>query len=292
MMLANIQRRSRDYTAWRDSDRGAVPVSDSDFFSYRLSTIWPPPNEVLSHFATTSRLESLGLGERQICVVPAKCRESRSGSAQRLGHPCGGAGQAGVRLRNHGQTAINAEKTEASIHRVDADRPAAQSADTLFATVYARLKAMAARKINNQRAGITIETTALVHELYLRVCANRELEFNHPSQFFAYAARAMRHLLCDRARDRMRQHAGGDWQRVTLTGTDTQIAADSAEQALSLDEALTELERADQRAARVVELRYFAGMTLEQVAELLDLNRRTVDRDWRFARAFLNDKLS
>ena len=197
-----------------------------------------------------------------------------------------------MRLQDHGQAAISADKIEAPIDESAAELPATESAHALFAAVYARLKAMAARKINDQQAGITIDTTALVHELYLRVCANRELEFNHPSQFFAYAARAMRHLLCDRARDRMRQHAGGDWQRVTLTGTDTQLAVESAEQALSLDEALTELERADQRAARVVELRYFAGMTLEQVADLLELNRRTVDRDWRFARAFLNDKLS
>lgn len=222
----------------------------------------------------------------------AQRRENREGNAARFECQCGEAGHAGAPLQNHGQAVISADKIEASVHEAAPDQPAAESARALFAAVYARLKAMAARKISDQRAGITIDTTALVHELYLRVCTNRELEFNHRSQFFAYAARAMRHLLSDRARDRMRQHAGGDWQRVTLTGTDTQIAVESAEQALSLDEALTDLERADQRAARVVELRYFAGMTLEQVAELLELNRRTVDRDWRFARAFLNDKLS
>ena len=121
--------------------------------------------------------------------------------------------------------------------------------------------------------------------------ANRELVFGKPVQFFAYAARAMRHLLADRARDRLRLRAGGQWMRVTLTGTDDRLAIDSAEQALALDEALKRLEDADERAARVVELRYFAGLTPEQIAEALGVTRRTVDRDWRFARAFLKTEI-
>jgi RNA polymerase sigma factor (TIGR02999 family) len=166
----------------------------------------------------------------------------------------------------------------------------AQSSDALFDAVYARLKAMAGRQLAHGPAQASLDTTALVHELYLRVSANRELAFNHPAQFFAYAARAMRHLLRDRARDRLRQRAGGDWQRVTLTGAEP-IAISSAEQALALDEALDRLAAADTRAAQVVELRYFAGLSLEQVAETLELARRTIDRDWRFARAFLHDQL-
>lgn len=165
------------------------------------------------------------------------------------------------------------------------------SVDALFDAVYARLKAMAGHQLAGQGRG-TLDTTALVHELYLRIGGQRDLAFSHPAQFFAYAARAMRHLLCDHARDRLRQRAGGDWQRVTLTGADQQLAIDSAEQALALDEALSELEREDARAARVVELRYFAGLGLEQVAESLHLARRTIDRDWRYARAFLHDRLS
>ena len=168
--------------------------------------------------------------------------------------------------------------------------PAGASADVLFDAVYARLKAMAGRQLAGRDRG-SIDTTALVHELYLRVSARRELEFQHPAQFFAYAARAMRHLLCDRARDRLRQRAGGEWQRVTLTGTDQQLAIDSAEQALALDAALAQLGHDDTRAAQVVELRYFAGLSLEQIAEMLGLTRRTIDRDWRFARAFLHERL-
>jgi RNA polymerase sigma factor (TIGR02999 family) len=170
------------------------------------------------------------------------------------------------------------------------DLPTPQSADALFDAVYARLKAMAGRQLAKRERG-TLDTTALVHELYLRVSAQRELVFAHPAQFFAYAARAMRHLLADRARDHLRQRAGGDWQRMSLGGADQHLAADSAERALTLDTALAQLEQSDARAARVVELRYFAGLSLEQIAELLGLTRRTIDRDWRFARAFLHDQL-
>ena len=166
-----------------------------------------------------------------------------------------------------------------------------ESADALFDAVYARLKAMAARQLGARERG-TLDTTALVHELYLRIGAQDELQFSHPAQFFAYAARAMRHLLADRARDHLRQRAGGGWVAVTLTGGDTHLAIDDAQRALALDAALTQLEAADTRAARVVELRYFAGLPLEKVADQLGVTRRTADRDWAFARAFLHDALA
>lgn len=168
--------------------------------------------------------------------------------------------------------------------------PVAGSADDLFDAVYARLKAMAGRQLAGRERD-SIDTTALVHELYLRVSSRSELHFEHPAQFFAYAARAMRHLLCDRARDRLRQRAGGDWQQITLTGSDQRLAIENAEQALALDAALVQLAQDDARAAQVVELRYFAGLSLEQIADMLEVNRRTVDRDWRFARAFLHERL-
>ena len=166
-----------------------------------------------------------------------------------------------------------------------------QTTDTLFGAVYGRLKAMAGQHLARGRAGSTLDTTALVHELYLRINAQGELSFARPVQFFAYAARAMRHLLSDRARNRLRLRAGGEWVRVTLTGGDEQLAIESAEQALALDEALARLEDTDPRAARVVELRYFGGLTLEQIAETMELTRRTIDRDWRFARAFLKTEI-
>lgn len=169
--------------------------------------------------------------------------------------------------------------------------PSAAPIDDVFGVVYERLKGLASRQLARGARG-TLDTTALVHELYLRVNTGRELAFEHPEQFFAYAARAMRHLLADRARDRMRQKAGGDWVRITLSGMDSlQPAIDSAEQALAIEEALGRLERDDARAARVVELRWFAGLDPEQVASVLQVTRRTVDRDWRYARAFLHATL-
>ena len=169
---------------------------------------------------------------------------------------------------------------------IAAEPPTPQSADALFDAVYERLKAMAGRQLAG-RARDTLDTTALVHELYLRLGSRPELTFEHPAQFFAYAARAMRNLLANRARDRLSQRAGAEWLRVTLTEGDERLAINTAEHALMLERALTRLEQTDARAAQVVELRYFTGLSLEQVAENLHLARRTIDRDWRFARAFL-----
>ena len=107
------------------------------------------------------------------------------------------------------------------------------STDALFAAVYARLKAMAARQLN-RRHGATLDTTELVHELYLRIGENEALHFEHPAQFFSYAARAMRHLLTNRARDRLRLRAGGQWMKVTLDEDDVRLALDTAAQALAL----------------------------------------------------------
>jgi len=167
------------------------------------------------------------------------------------------------------------------------DAAAATSSDALFAACYERLKHLASRQLAHGKRG-TLDTTMLVHELYLRVCEGRELAFEHPVQFFSYAARAMRHLLLDRARDRMRQKAGGAWIKVTLTHADGLLTSvESAQQALAIDQALTQLEQTDARAAQVVALRWFAGLPPERIAEMMGLTRRTVDRDWQFARAFL-----
>ncbi len=171
------------------------------------------------------------------------------------------------------------------------EMPAGCSTDALFVEVYERLKSMASRRLSSQRRNGTLGTTELVHELYLRMGDRPALQFREPAQFFAYAARAMRHLLINRARDRLRLRAGGQWNRVTLDDRDTQLAIATAEQALALDAALEALEQNDPRAAKVVELRYFAGLSLEQVAATLGLTRRTIDRDWRFARAFIKSHL-
>jgi RNA polymerase sigma factor (TIGR02999 family) len=161
--------------------------------------------------------------------------------------------------------------------------------DALFAQVYERLKAMATRKVPAH--GATLQTTAVVHELYLRMQNGRELGFDTPAQFFAYAARAMRHLLRDRARDRLRLRAGGEWERQPLESNDPGLVTDDATEAIALDEALDALDRVNARAAQVVELHYFAGLSMVEIADTAGLNRRTVHRDWDFARAFLHARL-
>ena len=165
------------------------------------------------------------------------------------------------------------------------------SLDAMFGAVYDRLKKMAGKRLSTQGRAGTLDTTALVHELYLRVNAQGDLHFAHPSQFFTYAARAMRHVLADRARARLTQQAGGSWMQVTLTSSDERLAIDSAEEAIALDAALRRLEAVDARAAQVVELRYFAGLTSEQTADALGIARRTAHRDWEFAQAFLKTDL-
>ncbi len=161
----------------------------------------------------------------------------------------------------------------------------AQHANALFTSVYERLKAMASRQ-RLSAGSATLNTTALVHELYLKLSASGELVFADPAQFFDYAAQAMRHILIDRARTRMSLKRGGD---VHMEGEDAalQVADGTAESLLELDDALRRLEREDQRAARLVTLHYFAGLSLPEVAALMGVTTRTLNSDWRFARAFL-----
>jgi RNA polymerase sigma factor (TIGR02999 family) len=163
-----------------------------------------------------------------------------------------------------------------------------QQGDALFAAVYERLKAMARRQRAN--VGATLNTTALVHELYLKLSASGELIFAEPAQFFDYAAQAMRHILVDRARERMCLKRGGD---VVVENEDAamQVADGTAERTLELDDALRRLEHEDARAARLVALHYFAGLSFPEIAALSGVATRTLNRDWRFARAFLYNLL-
>lgn len=165
-----------------------------------------------------------------------------------------------------------------------------ESADALFSAVYDRLKAMASRRLRAVPQQ-TLDTTGLVHELYLRLSDLPQLRFEAPAQFFAYAARAMRHLLLDRARAHQRQRAGGGWAAVTLDADDFRLAVDSADEAIALDAALDRLATLDARAAQVIELRYFAGLSVDETADALGISPRSVDRDWQFARAYLHEAL-
>jgi RNA polymerase sigma factor (TIGR02999 family) len=164
-------------------------------------------------------------------------------------------------------------------------------ADPAFIGLYDRLKALASRQRLRGGSPKTLCTTELVHETYLRM-GEANFRTGQHAQFFAYAARAMRHILTDAARRRAQPKRGGDQTRLTLTGPAVDAVHVDSELALQLDEALVALEREDPRAARVVELHYFAGLDMRQVADTLNIARRTVDRDWRYARAFLAARAS
>ena len=164
-----------------------------------------------------------------------------------------------------------------------------QSVDARFARLYEELKRLARRK--RVAAEPTLNTTGIVHELYLSMVDGGTLEFEHPRQFHAYAARAIRHLLIDRARSRERMRHGGDLQRVDWEGIGEHAGFSDPRRLLELDRALEDLASRDQRAAEVFELHYFAGQDLTRTADLLGISRRTADRDWQFARAFLQMQL-
>ncbi|MBK6728647.1 MAG: sigma-70 family RNA polymerase sigma factor [Xanthomonadales bacterium] len=165
--------------------------------------------------------------------------------------------------------------------------------DDAFHRLYAELKRLA--RAQRRRRGDTLNTTGLVHDLYLSLAARDDLDLREPVRFYAYAAKAMRHLLVDRARARARLKSGGDQILVELPHDDETLLAgwlDTPERAFELDSAINALEREDARAADVVELYLFGGLTLERIATMHGLSTRTVDRDWRFARAYLQQALA
>lgn len=155
--------------------------------------------------------------------------------------------------------------------------------DDLMQTVYARLRAMAARQIG--QGGRTLQPTALVHEAYLKLFGRPDPTWEGRHHFFGAAASAMRQAAVDHARRRHAQKRGGGRDRLSLSGLD--VEAQGQVDILELDEALSTLASLDARQARVVELRYFAGLGTKDVATVLGVSPRTVELDWRTARAWL-----
>lgn len=163
----------------------------------------------------------------------------------------------------------------------------------LLELVYAELHRLAERQLHGERAGHTLTPTALIHEAWLRLAAERVEMAGDRRSFYALAARRMRQVLVDHARRRNADKRGGGAAALTLEAVDlAQAPAAGGEiDALALDQALEQLEAFDARKARVVELRYFAGLEMAEVAELLDISRATAQRDWEVARAFLHLRL-
>ena len=171
-----------------------------------------------------------------------------------------------------------------------------QAAEQLLPLVYDELRRLAAQRLAGEGPGHTLQPTALVHEAYLKlVGADPQQPWNGRVHFFAAAAEAMRRILIDHARRKHRARRGGGKKRVELGDMDDiEMVAERgrADDLLALDEALTQLAVADPRRAELVRLRYFAGLTLEQAAELLGISRATADRHWAFARAWLFDAMT
>jgi RNA polymerase sigma factor (TIGR02999 family) len=166
------------------------------------------------------------------------------------------------------------------------------AADQLLPLVYDELRKLAAQKLAQEKPGQTLEATALVHEAYLRlVDVEKAQRWDSRGHFFAAAAEAMRRLLVDNARRKRRPKHGGDRKRLDLDAA-APIAQTPADDLVELDEALRRLETTDAVAAGLVKLRYFAGLSMPQAAEALQLPLRTAERNWTYARIWLHRELS
>jgi RNA polymerase sigma factor (TIGR02999 family) len=165
-----------------------------------------------------------------------------------------------------------------------------QAAEKLLPLVYEELRKLAAQRLAQERAGQTLQATALVHEAYLRLVGTDDSQWNSPGHFFAAAAEAMRRILVENARRRRSLKRGGslarhDCEQIEIATPEPQ------EDLLALDEALNRLEATDRTAAELVQLRYFTGLTLPDAAEILGVSPRTAGRLWQFARAWLRREI-
>ncbi len=183
----------------------------------------------------------------------------------------------------------------------DPDRPATQillelgagdreAARRLMPVVYERLRAMAGAYFRSQRTDHTLDPTALVHEAFLKLVDQSRVGGDDRAHFFAVAARAMRLVLADHARRKRSAKRGGEWDRVTL-GAAPAPNSENTLDLIALDEALTKLTDLNERHAQMVELRFFSGMSVDEVATVLGISKSTVESDWRVVRAWLGREL-
>lgn len=163
--------------------------------------------------------------------------------------------------------------------------------DKLLPLVHAELRRIARRQMSHERPGHTLQATALINEVYLKLLGQESFEWHNRAHFFAVCAQIMRHILIDHARAHTREKRGGGAVQVSLDKA-VVIASEQAEHLLALDEALRSLENLDAQKAKIVELRYFGGLSLEETAEVLDISPRTVRREWQRSKAWLYRMIS
>lgn len=164
--------------------------------------------------------------------------------------------------------------------------------DALMPFVYEELRRQASRYLRKERAGHTLQTTALIHEAYLKLIDQKNVQWQNRSHFFAIAAQAMRRILVDYARERHREKRGGAAENLPLEEAVFAVSKEKSIDLVALDEALTRLAELDARQARIVELKYFGGLETEETAQVLGVSNATVRRDWNFAKAWLHHQLS
>jgi len=165
-----------------------------------------------------------------------------------------------------------------------------QALDRLLPVVYSELHGIAARQMRRERADHTLNATALVHEVYLKLMDQNQISWQNRAHFFAIAARAMRQVLISYARKHNAEKRGGGTPNTLLDGKEIALG-ERADELIALDEALTHLASFDERLAQVVEYRFFGGLTIEETAAVLDVSTMTVKRDWNKAKAWLYREL-
>jgi RNA polymerase sigma factor (TIGR02999 family) len=165
-----------------------------------------------------------------------------------------------------------------------------KAAEQVLAAVYQELRRLAAHYLRQERPDHTLQPTALVHEMYLRLCASQPVDWQSRAHFFAVAAQQLRRILINHARDRQSVKRGGKQMKLALNDVNG-LAGDHEGDLLEVHEALDRLAKLDARAAQVVELRFFGGLTELEAAEVLGISTATVKRDWDFARAWLLGQL-
>lgn len=163
--------------------------------------------------------------------------------------------------------------------------------DQLFPLIYDSLRRIAHRRLNSEREPHTLQTTALVHEAYLKLIDQESVKWQNRAHFFAIAAQAMRRILLDYARRRLAEKRGGRGEKVSLDDIQIDVVS-TDENLIALNEALNDLAEFDEQQSKIVELRYFGGLTVEETAEVLQISPRTVHREWAMARAWLLRELS
>jgi RNA polymerase sigma factor (TIGR02999 family) len=168
----------------------------------------------------------------------------------------------------------------------------ARALEELVPIVYQELRKVAASRLRGERHEGTLPPTALVHEVYLQLRDQRRVQYNNRSHFFGAAARIIRRILVDRARERQAVKRGGEWERVPLQEAEIWFRVPEEVDLVGLDDALEALAEFDPQKAKIVELRYFAGFSVPEVADALDLSATTIKREWAVARAWLYERLS